>query len=99
MTLYRRALLQTKEKPATQKHLLLVVTFNKNLSNIKNVIDKHWHILSINENFKKKFDKKPFVAYRRNKIYTKQSEATAFWKAKFVKIMKTTINQIEQSLQ
>ena len=53
MTLYRRALLQTKEKPATQKHLLLVVTFNKNLSNIKNVIDKHWHILSINENFKK----------------------------------------------
>ena len=96
MTLYRRALLQTKEKPATQKHLLLVVTFNKNLSNIKNVIDKHWHILSINKKF---FDKKPFVAYRRNKIYTKQSEATAFWKAKFVKIMKTTINQIEQSLQ
>ena len=43
MPVDRKALLQIKEKPATQKHLLLVVTFSKTLANIKNVIDKHWH--------------------------------------------------------
>ena len=29
-------------------------------------LDKHWHILSINENLQKAFGKKPFIAYRRN---------------------------------
>ena len=44
----------------------LVLTFNKTLPNIKNVIDQHWHILSINENLRKVFDKRPFIAYRGN---------------------------------
>ena len=39
---------------------------HQTLPNIKNVIDKHWHILSINENVRKVFDKRPFIAYRRN---------------------------------
>ena len=43
----------------------LVLTFNKTLPNIKNVIDQHWHILSINENLRKAFDKRPFIAYSR----------------------------------
>ena len=50
-----KEILQTEEKPATQKNLPLVVTFNKTLSNIKKLIDKHWHILVINEKFKKAF--------------------------------------------
>ena len=49
MRVDRKVLLQTKDKPATQENLQLVVT----LPNIKNVIDKHWHILSINKKFKK----------------------------------------------
>ena len=40
-------LLQMKEKPATQENFPLLVAVNKMLSNIKNVIDKHWHILLI----------------------------------------------------
>ena len=40
-------LLQIKEKPATQENFPLLVAVNKTLSNIKNVIDKHWHILFI----------------------------------------------------
>lgn len=61
-----KEILQTEEKPATQKNLPLVVTFNKTLSNIKKLIDKHWHILVINEKFKKAFNKKPLMTYRRN---------------------------------
>ena len=56
--------------------LPLVVTFNQMLPNNKNVFDKPWHILSIHEKLKNAFDKKLFIAYRRNN-YTKQLEATA----------------------
>ena len=50
MNVDRKMLLENKEKTSTQGNLPLVLTHNKTLSNIKNVIDKHWHILSINEN-------------------------------------------------
>ena len=66
MSVDRKILLENKEKPSTQRNLSLVLTFNKILPNIKNVIGKHWHILSINENLRKVFDKRPFTAYRRN---------------------------------
>ena len=63
----RKTLLQTYEKPATPKKLLLVVTLTKKLPIIKNIIDKNCHIPSIHGKFKKAFDKNPFTAYRRNK--------------------------------
>ena len=66
MSVDRKVLLENKEKPSTQGNLPLVRTFNKTLPNIKNVIDKHWHILSINENLQRVFNKRPFIAYRRN---------------------------------
>ena len=40
--LNKKPFLQTKEKVATQESLPLVVTFNKALPNIKNVVDKNW---------------------------------------------------------
>ena len=66
MNVDRKVPLEIKENPSTQGHLPLVLTYNKTLPNSKNVIDKHWHILSINENLQKVFDKRPFIAYRRN---------------------------------
>ena len=66
MNVNRKILLENKEKPSTQGNLPLVLTYKKTLPNIKNVIDKHWHILSINENLRKVSDKRPFIAYRRN---------------------------------
>ena len=62
----RKILLQNKDKPSTQRNLPLVLTFNKTLSNIKNIIDKHWHTLSIDKNLRKIFDKRPFIVYRRD---------------------------------
>ena len=44
----RKILLENKEKPFTQGNVPLLLTFNKTLPNIKNVVNKHWHILSIN---------------------------------------------------
>ena len=41
-------------------------TYNTTLPNIKNVIDKHHHTLSINEKLRKVFNKRSFIAYRRN---------------------------------
>ena len=41
-------LLENKEKPSSQGNLPLVLTLDKTLSNIKNDIDKHWYILSVN---------------------------------------------------
>ena len=77
----------------TQENLPLVVSFNKTLPNIEDVIDKHWYNLSIRKKLKK-IDKKSFVAYERNKNLHQKSEATTLWKAKLcVKIMKHTINK------
>ena len=66
MTIDRKLLLENKEKPSTQGNLPLVPTFNKILPNIKNVVDIHWHILYINEDLRKVFDKRPIIAHRRN---------------------------------
>ena len=66
MSVDRKILLENKEKPSTQGNLPLVLTFNKTLPNIKNVIDKHWHILSVNESLRKIFDENSFIAYRRS---------------------------------
>ena len=41
-------LLENKEKPSSQGNLPLVLTLDKTLANIKNDIDKHWYILSVN---------------------------------------------------
>ena len=65
MNIDRKILLENKEKSSTQGNLLSVLTFNKTLPNIKNVIDKHWNILLYQRKFKKVFDKKPSIAYRR----------------------------------
>ena len=66
MNVDQKILLENNEKPSPQRHLHLVLTYNETFPNIKNVIDKHCHILSINENLRNIFDKKPFIAYRRN---------------------------------
>ena len=52
--------------PFSKGNMPLLLTFNKT-PNIENVNDKHWYILSINENLRKVFDKRPlFIDYRTN---------------------------------
>ena len=66
MSVDRKILLENKEKPSTQGNLPLILTFYKTLPNTKNIVDQHWHILSVNENLRKAFDKRLFIVYRKN---------------------------------
>jgi hypothetical protein len=44
----------------------LVVTFNRRLPRLKELIDESWSILGINEPISRKFTEKPLICYRRN---------------------------------
>ena len=46
----RDALLTTKSKEKDQKRIPFITTYNKTLSNLKQIINKHWHLLQINSN-------------------------------------------------
>ena len=50
MSVDQKILLENKDKPTSHGNLPLVLIFNKTLPNIKNVLDKDRHILSINGN-------------------------------------------------
>ena len=62
----RQNLLQPQIKNAN-KLSPIIVTYHKNLPNIKSAINKNWNILKINEEISSLFDKQPSIAFRKNK--------------------------------
>ena len=54
-------------KEKDQKRTPFVITYNKSLPNVKQIINKHWHLLQINSNLRTAFEQEPLRAYRRNK--------------------------------
>lgn len=76
----------------TQENLPLVVSFNKTLPNIEDVIDKHWYDLSIRKKFKK-IDKKSFIAYERNKNLHQKVGGNHTLKSKVMRKNNETHNQ------
>jgi hypothetical protein len=61
----RKDLLSKKQK--TSEHTNpLIVTYNKNLPNLRKAIDDNWNILSINQDLAPLFKEKPIIAFRRN---------------------------------
>ena len=62
----RDALLTPKSKEKDKKRIPLITTYNKTLPNLKQIINKHWH-LQINSNLRTAFEQEPLIAYRRNK--------------------------------
>ena len=64
----RNHLLQ--KKPITQNQtnrIPFITTYNKNLPNLKQTMNKHWHLLKINPDIAQSFQQEPIIAYRRNK--------------------------------
>ena len=59
--------LSNKEKTETENHLTLCITYNRNLPNIKTILEKHWHVLNVNPEYKKVFKNKSLLALRKNK--------------------------------
>ena len=43
-----------------------MVTYNRQLPNIKDAIHKHWDLLKLNEKLKPVFQEKPLMAFKRN---------------------------------
>ena len=62
----RRRLRTYKEKERSER-TPLVVTYDKRLPRIKEILEESWNILKINEAEGQKFKEKPLVCYRRNK--------------------------------
>ena len=63
----RNALLAPKSKEEHQNRVPFVLPNNKTLPNVKQIINKHWHLLQINSNVRTAFKQEPIIAYRRNK--------------------------------
>ena len=61
----RNELLTYKEK-STSGRIPLIVTYNKDLPNLKQIIDNTWNHLEINPETRAKFQEKPIVCYKRN---------------------------------
>ena len=64
--LERRTLLTYKERN-NEERTPLIVTYNRDLPNLKEKLDETWPLLQINPTKKQKFTAKPIVCYRRNK--------------------------------
>ena len=62
----KRTLRVYKEKENTNR-TPLVVTYDKRLPQIKEVLDETWNILQINPSESRKFVEKPLVCFKRNK--------------------------------
>ena len=63
----RDALLAPKSKEKDQTIIPFVITYNKTLANVKQIINKHWHLLHINLNLRTAFEQEPVIAYSQNK--------------------------------
>ena len=62
----RTDLLQDKEKRES-KRIPFTTTFNKELPEIKSIVNKHWHLLQTNRDIAPSFEERPVLAFRRNK--------------------------------
>lgn len=63
----RKELLQAKEKNNQKNKIPLVITYNRTLPNISEVVKKNWNILQIGSEFENVFDNTPTIAFKRNK--------------------------------
>ena len=62
-----RSLLLKYPKPKRKDTIPFSLTYNPVLPNMKEIINKHWHILSINGSFKEIFNNlQPMIAFRKN---------------------------------
>ena len=61
------SLLLQHRKPKRKEKIQFSLTYNPVLSNIKEIISKHWHILSIDSSFKEIFNSlQTMIAFRKN---------------------------------
>ena len=57
----RNALLTPRWKEKDQNIIYFLITCNKILSNVKQIINKHWHLLKINSNLRTAFEHSIYI--------------------------------------
>ena len=62
-----RTLLLNKSSQEVKQSIPISITYNRTLPKIKSVVDKHWHVLQVNHELKKRFQSLPIIAFRKNK--------------------------------
>ena len=63
------ALLAPKSEENNQNGIPFVLTYNKTLPNVKQIINKHWHLLQISSNLKTAVEQEPIIVYIQNKNF------------------------------
>ena len=63
----RKALLTSKPKTENKPRIPLVLKFKRTLPNLKEIIDKHGHLLQISSKLKNTFQEKPRIGYKKNR--------------------------------
>ena len=63
-----RATLLNKTNAARKNVIPFAVTYSPTLPNIREIINKHWHILNINNAFRNVFKATPVIAFRKNTL-------------------------------
>ena len=59
--------LLSSNKRTIQIRISMLITYNRYLPSISNIITKKWNILHISPTLQEVFDKKPMIKYKRNK--------------------------------
>ena len=65
-TFDRKNLLEEKTKKQSNR-ILLVLTYNRSLLDLKRTTTNNWNLLHINQEFKDVFQESPILAFRRNR--------------------------------
>lgn len=63
----QKEVLQDNEKNNSKKNIPLVLTHNRTIPNISEVVGKNQNILQMNPEFRNAFVNKPTVTFKRNK--------------------------------
>ena len=63
-----RSTLLNKTNALRKNVITFSVTYSSTLPNIKEIINKYWHILNINNTFGNVFETTPVIAFRKNTL-------------------------------
>ena len=80
----RSDLLKYKDK-STSNRIPLIVTYNRQLPNLKKILDSTWNHLSINPEVQRKFVDKPIVCYKKNRSLRDEIGQTRLAKGRVVR--------------
>ena len=59
-------LLLNKTSQEVKRNIPITIIYNRTLTNIKSIVEKHWHVLQVNPEFKEIFQSSPLMAFSKS---------------------------------